>query len=115
MKQNMRSRFTKNANNMYRYISYHELKIVSSKTLNQRRIAKARESLSSLNKFAQFATFGLEKDVTMTLNRRLFTPNLLVFIKHILLITMLTIKILSTINSLKKNYSVKTLFTIPFV
>ena len=27
----------------------------------------------------------------------------------------LTIKILSTINSLKKNYSVKTLFTIPFV
>ena len=35
---------------------------------------------------------------------------------HILLITMLTIKILSTINSLeKKNYSVKTLFAIPFV
>ena len=30
--------------------------------------------------------------------------------------TMLTIKILFTINSLKKkNYSVKTLFTIPFV
>ena len=35
--------------------------------------------------------------------------------EHILLITMLTIKILFTINSLKKNYSVKTLFTIPFV
>ena len=35
--------------------------------------------------------------------------------EYILLITMLTIKILFTINPLKKNYSVKTLFTIPFV
>ena len=37
--------------------------------------------------------------------------------KHILLITMLTIKILFTINSLFKkiNYFVKTLFTIPSV
>ena len=38
------------------------------------------------------------------------------FFEYILLITMLTIKILLTINSLKKkNYFVKTLFTIPFV
>ena len=37
------------------------------------------------------------------------------FFEYILLITMLTIKILFTINSLKKNYFVKTLFTIPFV
>ena len=37
------------------------------------------------------------------------------FFEYILLITMLTIKILFTINSLKKNYFVKTLFTITFV
>ena len=37
------------------------------------------------------------------------------FFEYILLITMLTIKILFTINSLKKNYFVKTLFTIPSV
>ena len=35
--------------------------------------------------------------------------------EHILLITMLTFKILLTFISLKKNYSLKTLFTIPFV
>ena len=40
---------------------------------------------------------------------------IIIIIEPILLITMLTMKILFIINSPKKNYSVKTLFAIPFV
>ena len=40
---------------------------------------------------------------------------MMMLIIPMIIIIMLTIKILFTINSRKKNYSVKTLFTIPFV
>ena len=49
--------------------------------------------------------------------RRIFMIMIMIMMMLIIpmMIIMLTIKILFTINSRKKNYSVKTLFTIPFV
>ena len=51
----------------------------------------------------------------MVLSTLIIIIIIIIIIEPILLITTLTIKILFIINSPKKNYSVKTLFTIPFV